>query len=116
MSEAASNKALLLALGLASRARKLICGTDIICTQLRAKASEVKLVIEASDTSDNTHKKINDKCAYYGIRCVRVSVDALDLGHAVGKGRQVASLAITDEALATLVLSKLEDATWTTNI
>ena len=101
------NKELLLSLGLCARARKLIFGTDIVCDQLRSGASGVKLVIEASDTSDNTHKKINDKCAYYGVRIEQIDADAMELGHATGKGRQVAVLAVTDGALADLVISKL---------
>ena len=110
MSNTTAEKELLLSLGLCARARKLIFGTDIVCAQLRSDPSEIKLVIEASDTSDNTHKKINDTCAYYGVRCIRVSADALSMGHAVGKGRQVAALALTDGALAQLVLSKLDAA------
>ena len=108
MSEPQIKKEILLSLGLCARARKLIYGTDMVCDQLRSDASGVKLVIEASDTSDNTHKKINDKCAYYGARIVRIDADAMEIGHATGKGRQVAALAVIDSALADLVLSKLD--------
>ena len=107
MSESQSKKELLLALGLCARARKLIYGTDMVCDQLRCDASQIKLVIEASDTSDNTHKKINDKCAYYGARIERIDADAMEIGHATGKRRQVAALAVTDGALADLLIVKL---------
>ena len=80
----------------------------MVCERLRSEASEIKLVIEASDTSDNTHKKINDKCAFYGVRIVRIDADAMEIGHATGKGRQVAALAVIDGALADLVSSKLD--------
>ena len=107
MSESESKKELLLALGLCARARKLIFGTDMVCDRLRSDASQIKLVIEASDTSDNTHKKINDKCAYYGARIVRINADAMEIGRATGKKRQVAVLAINDGALAELIVLKL---------
>ena len=110
MSEAHKSDKLLFSLGLCARAGKLIFGTDMVCDALRKSAKEVKIVIEASDTSDNTHKKISDKCAYYGARLERIRQDSLTLGYALGKRRQTAVVAVTDTSLASLVLSNLEAA------
>ncbi len=107
MSEKRENDKLLFSLGLCAKAGKLIFGTDMVCDALRKSASDVKLVIEACDTSENTHKKISDKCAYYGARLEKADVDALTLGYALGKRRQVAVVAVTDASLAALVISKL---------
>ena len=46
-------------LGLAARARKIVTGETLI-TKIRS--NEVEFVIIASDASDNTKKKITDKC------------------------------------------------------
>ena len=110
MSETYDIEKLLGSLGLCARAGKLIFGTDMVCDALRKSASDVKLVIEASDTSENTHKKISDKCAYYGASLIRIETDALTLGYALGKRRQTAVVAISDSSLASLVLSKLKTA------
>ena len=55
------------AIGMCMRARKLLLGPDTVCDAMRAysfkkRGERVYVVIEASDTSDNTHKKITDKC------------------------------------------------------
>lgn len=88
--------ALLRALGLCARARALICGTPMVCDAMRG-AHPPLLVLEASDTSDNTHKKLNDKCTFYHIRHVRLPIDGATLAAAVGKGSAaLAALGVTD--------------------
>ena len=52
-------------LGLAKRAGKLICGEDMVLETIRS--GKAKLVIIATDASDNTKKMFKDKCAYYNI-------------------------------------------------
>lgn len=108
-------KRILSALGLAAVAGALVCGTDMICDALR-KASEGKsknntknrkkvlLVIEASDTSDNTHKKLTDKCSYYKTEHIKTdNIDAVTLAHAVGKSGGIAAVAIADENFVKLL-------------
>lgn len=82
-------------LGLAARARKLISGEEMVVKEIRNKA---KLVIISSDASDNTMKKIQDKCKSYNVE-LHVFGDRTDLGHATGKEARVA-LAITDDGFA----------------
>ena len=98
------------ALGLCRKAGALICGTDMICTAMRGpKEKRPILVLEASDTSDGTHKKINDKCSFYGVRAVRIREDSGELARAVGKTCGLAAVAVTDENLAKLIEKSLED-------
>ncbi len=100
-------KKLLGVIGLCKGAGKLIIGVPMICDAMRTREkNRVRIVIEASDTSENTHKRITDKCAFYGVRVERVDADCQTLGHAVGK-RAVAAVAVTDENLCRAVEAKL---------
>ena len=95
-----NEKKLLGALGLCARARKLIFGVPMICEAMRKGGKDLPLLIfEASDTSDNTHKKIADKSAYYGIRTVRLNCDGATLASALGKTSSLGAVAITDEQM-----------------
>ena len=94
---ATDEKKLLWALGLCARARKAIFGVPMICDAMRRGGeSTPKIVFEASDTSENTHKKICDKCSYYNVKLVRLTSDGLVLAGAVGKGASLAAVAISD--------------------
>ena len=88
---------LLSTLGLCARARKLVTGAPMVCEAMRDRRSSLLLVLEASDTSAGTHKKLSDKCAYYGVPLYRVSADTQRLGRAVGKTGAVAAVGVTDD-------------------
>ena len=90
---------LLSTLGLCARARKLVMGTPMVCEAMRDQKTPVIAVLEASDTSANTHKKLSDKCAFYGVSLYRLSADTERLGRAVGKTGAVAAVGVTDESL-----------------
>ena len=49
------------ALGLCAKAGKLVYGTPLICEALKAK-KQVFLVVETSDNSENTQKRLRDRC------------------------------------------------------
>ena len=103
-------KKLLGMLGLCRRAGKLIIGTPMVCEYIsNAKKTDgdTVMVIEASDTSDNTHKKITDKCKFYNVRHIRIETDAETLGGALGKSA-VAAVAVTDKDMCVAVNKKLE--------
>ena len=96
-------KKLLSALGFCVRARKLVIGVPMICDALRGGGkNSPKIVFEASDTSDNTHKKISDKCEYYKVRLVRLNADGETLATAIGKSSFLAAVAVTDTQLSNL--------------
>jgi len=103
-------KRLLTTVGLGAKAGAVVCGTDQICDALRNEKKKPFLVIEASDTSDNTHKKLTDKCAYYNVRLARIDADTVSLGYAVGKKTAVAAVGITDEGICRAVEKKLDES------
>lgn len=89
-------------LGLASRARKIVSG-EILINKIRS--NEVHLVLIASDASDNTKKKLIDKCTSYGIEYVVISnID--ELSKAIGKNNRVA-LGIEDIGFAKSLKDKI---------
>ena len=99
--------AILRTLGLCRKARALVCGAPMICSAL--PSGTVRVVFEACDTSDGTHKKLTDKCAYYRVRHERLSVGGEELASAVGKSGFLAAVAINDENLARLSEKSLNE-------
>jgi ribosomal protein L7Ae-like RNA K-turn-binding protein len=107
-------KNLLGVIGMCRRAGKAIIGTPQICEHLRSVginksgAEPGIIVFEASDSSENTHKKISDKCIYYNVRHIRLTSDCVSLGNAVGKSA-VAAVAVADKNFCRAVLLKLSE-------
>ena len=92
---------LLGAVGLCVRAGKVIFGTPMVCEAMRRGGKQAPvLVLEAADTSDNTHKRLCDKCTFYRVRHVRLSCDGQRLAAAVGKTGVLAAVAVTDEQMS----------------
>ena len=101
---AESNQKILSALGLCARARKLIFGVPMICEALRKGGAEKPLlIVEASDTSAGTHKKIADKAAFYQVRVVRIDCDGATLASALGKTSSLAAVAIKDKEMCNMI-------------
>ena len=96
------DKKILGSLGLCSKAGKLIFGVPMIIEAMQ-KGKKIYLVLEAGDTSDNTHKKITDKCLFYGVEKIRLEVDGDTLSSAVGKSSSLAAVAITDEGFFKMI-------------
>lgn len=95
---------ILLSLGLCARARALVFGVPMVCDSMRKSGKSFPLlVLEAADTSENTHKKLADKCSYYNIRHVRLSYTGEELAAAVGKGAFIGAVAVTDENFVKLI-------------
>ena len=86
-------------LGFAMRAGKVVIGTDAVCTAMRTK-NPPKIVVVASDVSENTLKKISTKCEFYNIKSVQLNIGADELGDLLGKTYSPAALAITDDGFA----------------
>ncbi|GMB08418.1 ribosomal protein L7Ae-like RNA K-turn-binding protein [Thermolongibacillus altinsuensis] len=83
-------------LGLANRARKVISGEELVVKEIQR--GRAKLVILSEDASDNTKKKITDKCTFYRVPLCKVA-DRYELGWAIGKGARVV-VAVIDEGFA----------------
>ncbi len=96
------------AIGLCRRAGKLICGVPLICTELK-KHGAVQAVLAASDVSDNTRKKLNDKCKFYSVPLYFLPCKAEDLAAAVGKDAPIGAVAVTDAQLMRAVKAHLPE-------
>lgn len=82
-------------LGLAQRSGNLISGEALVLSSIRSQ--EAKVVILASDASENTVKQFLNKCEHYRIPAL-ISFDREDISKAIGKMRTV--VAITDGGFA----------------
>ena len=95
--------AVLRLVGLAARARRTVNGIELISTALSRGAKEKTplVMLEASDSSANTHKRINDRAAYYGVPSFRLPIDGGRLALAVGKrDGTVMAVGVTEPNLA----------------
>ena len=90
------------ALGLCAKAGKLIAGTPLICEALKGRKKPY-LVVEAADNAKNTAKRLEDRCAFYGVEKLRLEVSGETLAQALGKRARIAAVAVTDEHLSRLV-------------
>lgn len=94
-------------LGFAVRARAAAIGVPLVCEALKKAANGIKkrpvIVLEAADTSENTHKRLSDRTAYYGVPLQRLSLSAEALGVTVGKVGAVGAVAVLDAQLATAI-------------
>jgi ribosomal protein L7Ae-like RNA K-turn-binding protein len=91
-------------LGLANRAGKVISGEELTVKEIRS--GKAKLVFLAEDASENTTKKITDKCSSYGVPLRKVS-DRYTLGRAIGKDARVV-VAVMDEGFANKLRTMLD--------
>lgn len=82
-------------LGLAQRAGKLITGEEMTVKDIQR--NKTKLVFIASDASENTQKKIKDKCSYYKISWNDELLHA-EISHAIGRTRMI--VGVNDQGFA----------------
>lgn len=93
----ANESALLSTLGLCVRAGKVTFGVPMIVEAMRRGGKSAPVtVFEACDTSENTHKRITDKCTHYGVEHVRLSCDGATLAAALGKTGSLGAVALCD--------------------
>ena len=105
-----ANRAMLFALGLCAKAGKLIYGVPMVCEALK-KQKPVVAVFCAADNAPNSAKRLYDRCTFYGVPLYELQIDGNTLSSAVGKSGRLAALAVTDQNLCQLVLSKLSQQT-----
>ncbi len=92
-------------LGIATRARKIITGEDLTVREIQS--GKASLVIVTNDASDNTMKKITDKCKFFNVE-LHVFGSRDDLGQAIGKESRVV-LAIMDNGFAKKISQLLNE-------
>lgn len=81
-------------LGLASRARNLLVGTELCCDGVRS--GKAHLVLVSFGASANTKKRIFNCCTYYECELAEIPVSTEALGKCIGKKRAVSCVAVTD--------------------
>ncbi len=91
-------------LSLAQKSGKL-CAGEYSCEKALQNGN-AKLIIIASDASDNTKKKFENKAFFYNVK-VLVLADRQSLSQAIGKENRV-TLAITDKGFADRLLEQSE--------
>ena len=99
MCNAENSTRLLGLLGLCKKAGGLVCGTQMICDTLKEN-KPVCMVLMAKDVSENTGKRLSDRCRYYGVRLEHMNVTVGELAHALGKSGELAAVAVTDKNFA----------------
>ncbi|MDR7072182.1 YlxQ family RNA-binding protein [Fictibacillus barbaricus] len=83
-------------LGLAARAGKVISGEELVVKSIQKQ--NAKIVLLSKDASDNTKKKVTDKCLFYNIDIVWID-DRSVLGKAIGKEQRVV-VAVNDQGFS----------------
>ncbi len=91
-------------MGLARKAGQLVSGE--FATEKAVKEGKARLVIIASDASENTKKLFFDKCRSYSVP-LRVYSDKESIGRALGL-RYRASAAVTDQGFSESLLGKID--------
>lgn len=91
-------------LGLANRARKIISGEELSVKEIRS--GKAKLILLSADASQNTTKKITDKCNSYEVPYKLVENRHL-LGQAIGKEARVV-VAVLDDGFAKKLVTLLD--------
>jgi len=88
-----------------NRAGALITGTELVLNGIRSK--KVKMVLIDASVSDNTLKKIMDKCKFYNVSYIKTPTGT-DLGLAIGNSSRKV-IGITDQNFVKALEKKLEE-------
>lgn len=89
------------AFGLAKKAGKCVCGTSMCVDSIRSDAA--RLVIAASNLSDNTKKRLNDSCAFHKVECIYLDCDMNYLGARLGIKNGTACAALLDDGFVSII-------------
>lgn len=92
-------------LGLAMKAGKVICGTDVCIENIKSR--KAFLVVIANDASDNTKEKLRRICEQYEVKFVYFG-DKFSLSTAVGKFDK-AIYAVLDKGFSEKILQLVEE-------
>ena len=97
------NKAMSM-LGLAKRAGKVVSGE--FKSSQAVKNGQSRLIIIASDISDNGKKAIVNACEYYGVEYIELGTSQ-ELGKAIGEETRMI-VSVNDDSFKNAILSKIE--------
>ena len=85
-------------LGLCRRAGGTIIGTPLVTKAL--PRGQVKVVFYSSLASDNTKKRITDKCSYYNTKCIKIDTPPEFLGKMLGKEGVACVVGVTSDSFS----------------
>ena len=94
-----NDRSVIFALGLAQKAGKIASGDFAVKAAL--KGGKVKLLIIASDASDNSKKDIFYLAGLYSVKTIEI-LDREQLGMAIGKAKRTA-IAVLDANFANMM-------------
>lgn len=95
----------LMILGLSKKAGKTVCGVPLVCASIEG-GKIPSLVVMSTTASDNTKKKVRDKCTYYKVELYESVATTEQLALSIGSRGECAAVGIFDEGLARLFLTK----------
>jgi ribosomal protein L7Ae-like RNA K-turn-binding protein len=87
-------------LGIARKAGRLVIGTDLVTSALASGKPKIFMVLASEGASDNTKKRISDRCLYYNVTHHTLAQTPNELSHLLGKTGSVCCIGVTDEAFA----------------
>ncbi len=87
-------------LGIARKAGRTIIGTDLVLNALAKDNPKVHLVLASECASENTQKRIGDRCSYYHAEHFTIPQTPSELSHLLGKTSSVCCIGITDSGFA----------------
>ena len=85
-------------IGLCKKAGRLTSGVPLVCDAVRE--GRAFLTVYASGASENSVKRVTDKCKSYDTLVMSVDVTPEELAKAIGKSGAVAAVAILDRGFA----------------
>ena len=85
-------------IGLCKKAGRLTSGVPLVCDAVRE--GRASLTVYASGASENSVKRVTDKCKSYDTLVMSVDVTPEELAKAIGKSGAVAAVAILDRGFA----------------
>ena len=88
-----------------NRAGALITGTDLVLNGVRS--GKVKMVLIDALVSENTFKKVTDKCKFYNVSYIKVD-SSVDLGLVIGNSSRKI-VGITDQKFVKALKRKLKE-------
>ncbi len=91
-------------LGIAMKAGKIISGEELTLREVRSK--KAKIVFVAADASENTLKKMQDKCLYYQVPCI-LTFNQAEISHAIGRSRMICG--VCDQGFAKKMQELMKD-------
>ncbi len=90
-------------LGIARKAGRLVCGTELVTQAVRNK--KCCAVLCAADISPNTEKRLTDSCSFHRVPLRKTDIPMEAFSRALGKSSPVAAVAVTEDGFGRAVLS-----------